>query len=46
MVAVVYWYIYRRPREIGKHFKVGQVLDLFLAAPAFKPPIEREDHGP
>jgi formate transporter len=46
MVAVVYWFIYRRPRETGKHFRAGQVLDLFLATPAFKPPIEREDRGP
>jgi formate transporter len=46
MVAVVYWFIYRRPREPGGHLKVEQVLDLFLATPAFKPPIEREDRGP
>jgi formate/nitrite transporter len=46
VVAVVYWYIYRRPKEIGKRFGVGQVLDLFLATPAFRPPIEREDRGP
>jgi formate/nitrite transporter len=31
MVAVVYWFIYRRPRETGKHFGVQEVLDLFLS---------------
>jgi len=31
MVAVVYWFIYRRPKEAEKRFGVRQVLDLFLA---------------
>jgi formate transporter len=31
MVAVVYWFIYRRPKETEKRFGVRQVLDLFLA---------------
>jgi formate transporter len=31
MVAAVYWFIYRRPREEGTHFGVRQILDLFLA---------------
>jgi formate transporter len=32
MVAVVYWFIYRRPKETEKRFGVRQVLDLFLAS--------------
>jgi formate transporter len=31
MVAVVYWFIYRRPREIGRQFGVREILQLFLA---------------
>lgn len=31
MVAVVYWFIYRRPRETGRRFGVQDVLELFLA---------------
>ena len=42
MVAAVYWFIYRRPRETGIHFGIGQVLDLFLAPPALTSPAERE----
>jgi formate transporter len=34
MVAAVYWFIYRRPREAGTHFGVKQVLDLFLTTSA------------
>jgi formate transporter len=30
MVAVVYWFIYRRPQEAGRRFGVRQVLELFL----------------
>lgn len=33
MVAVVYWFIYRRPREAGTRSGVRQVLELFLASP-------------
>jgi formate/nitrite transporter len=33
MVALVYWFIYRRPREAGKRFGIKQVLQLFLAPP-------------
>jgi formate transporter len=32
MVAVVYWFIYRRPKETEKRFGVRQMLDLFLAS--------------
>ena len=35
MVAAVYWFIYRRPREAGRRFGVRQVLELFLAPSAF-----------
>lgn len=45
MVAVVYWFIYRRPRETGGHFGVRQVLDLFLASPTVKSPTEQEKRG-
>jgi hypothetical protein len=38
MVAVVYWFIYRRPREAGRRFGVRQVLELFLASPAVQKP--------
>jgi formate transporter len=34
MVAVVYWFVYRRPREAGTRFGAKQVLELFLASPA------------
>jgi len=33
MVAAIYWFIYRRPREVGKQFGARQVLELFLGAP-------------
>jgi formate/nitrite transporter len=39
MVAVVYWFIYRRPR--GKRFEVKQVLELFRASPTVQNPSER-----
>ena len=35
MVAAVYWFIYRRPREAGGWFGVRQVLELFLAPSTF-----------
>jgi formate/nitrite transporter len=38
MVAVVYWFIYRRPREAGRRFGARQVLELFLASPAVQKP--------
>jgi formate transporter len=34
MVAAVYWFIYRRPREADAQFGVRQVLNLFLATSA------------
>jgi formate transporter len=34
MVAVVYWFIYRRPQETGRRFSIRQVIRLFLAPPA------------
>ena len=30
MVAVVYWFIYRRPKEVSRRFGARQVLELFL----------------
>ena len=38
IVAVVYWFIYRRPREAGRRFGARHVLDLFLASPAVQKP--------
>jgi formate transporter len=38
MVAVVYWFIYRRPKEAGRRFGIREVLDLFLASPAVQNP--------
>lgn len=32
MVAVVYWFIYRRPKEAKGQFGARQVLELFLAS--------------
>lgn len=34
VVAAVYWFIYRRPREARRRFGLRQVLRLFLASPA------------
>jgi formate transporter len=45
LVAAVYWFIYRRPREASKHFRASQMLDLFLAPPAAKSPTDREEHS-
>ncbi len=39
MVAVVYWFIYRRPR--GKRFEVKQVLELFRESPTVQGPSEQ-----
>jgi formate/nitrite transporter len=38
MVAVVYWFIYRRPREARTRFGARQVLGLLLASPAAQKP--------
>lgn len=38
MVAVVYWFIYRRPEETGRRFGIREVLDLFLGSPAVQNP--------
>jgi formate transporter len=43
MVAVVYWFIYRRPR--GRRFEAKQLLDLFRAYPAVQNPTEQEQRG-
>jgi hypothetical protein len=43
MVAVVYWFIYRRPR--GRRFEARQVLDLFRAYPAVRSPSARSQRG-
>ena len=42
MVAVVYWFIYRRPREAQERVGARRVLDLFLASPAVEGMTERE----
>jgi formate/nitrite transporter len=42
MVAVVYWFIYRRPKEAGRRFGIREVLDLFLASPAVQNPERQE----
>ena len=34
MVAAVYWFIYRRPREAGTQFGLRQIFNLFLATSA------------
>jgi formate/nitrite transporter len=34
MVAAVYWFIYRRPKETGRRFGIRGVLELFAASPA------------
>jgi formate/nitrite transporter len=36
MVAVVYWFIYRRARETGRRFGVRDVFDLFLSPSSIK----------
>jgi hypothetical protein len=38
MVAVVYWFIYRRPKEASRRFGIREVFDLFLASPAIQNP--------
>jgi formate transporter len=42
MVAVVYWFIYRRPQEAGRRFGARQVVELFLGSPAVQNPTKRE----
>jgi formate transporter len=42
MVAVVYWFIYRRPREAKERIGARQVLDLFVASTAVESTTERE----
>ncbi len=42
MVAVVYWFIYQRPREAKRRFGARQVLELFLGATAAQNPNESE----
>jgi hypothetical protein len=43
MVAAVYWFIYRRRREMRGRFGVRQVLELFLASPAAA--VEKSDQS-
>ena len=43
MVAVVYWFIYRRPRD--RRVEAKQLLDLFRASPAIQSPSEQEQRG-
>lgn len=38
MVAVVYWFIYRRPQKAGRRFGIREVIDLFLTPPAIQKP--------
>jgi hypothetical protein len=38
MVAVVYWFIYRRPEQASRRFGIREVLDLFMASPAVQNP--------
>jgi formate/nitrite transporter len=40
MVAVVYWFIYRRPREAGARFGARQVFELFVSPAAQNPDQE------
>ena len=40
MVALVYWFIYRRPQ--GRRFRVRQVVELLLGAPAAPSPTDLE----
>ncbi len=42
MVAVVYWFIYQRPREAKRRFGAREVLDLFLGSAAAQNPNEPE----
>jgi formate/nitrite transporter len=46
LVAVVYWFIYRRPREASSRLTARQMVELFLATPAVaaqKPSQARSD---
>ncbi len=43
MVAVVYWFIYRRPQKAGGRFGARQVLELFLGSPAVQNPTKTGD---
>ena len=43
MVAVVYWFIYRRPQKAGGRFGARQVLELFLESPAVQNPTKTGD---
>jgi hypothetical protein len=45
MVAVVYWFIYRRPGEAAQRIGARRVLDLFLASPAVEGMAEREQRN-
>jgi formate/nitrite transporter len=45
MVAAVYWFIYRRPREIAKRFGLGRLLRLFAAQSAVQSPSEQQERG-
>ncbi len=38
MVALVYWFVYRRP-QIGKHYGAKQIVDLFVGSP----PTQNQD---
>ena len=42
LVAVVYWFIYRRPKEAKGWFGARQVLGLFLAPPVVQKPTEQK----
>jgi len=42
MVAVVYWFIYRRPQKAGGRFGARQVLELFLSPTSVQDQIEQE----
>lgn len=42
MVAVVYWFIYQRPREAKRPFRARQVLRLFLGSTTTQNPTEPE----
>jgi formate transporter len=43
MVALVYWFIYRRPREAGGRFGARQVLKLFQPSPVVQNPTKTGD---
>ncbi|MGD8966482.1 MAG: hypothetical protein PVI07_03140, partial [Anaerolineae bacterium] len=41
MVALIYWFVYRRPREAGMRFRARQLLELFLSSPT----VQNADQG-